>query len=329
MLWIERYRPVTFDEIIGQDRATAFLRSFAERRSVPHLLIAGPSGSGRMSAVRCLAQALYADDAGENLTVIASGDLFGEGRTYLEEDERFSHLYRREESLLSNVKRIVRTYAMIRPLNAEYRMMVFLEADVLPAEMQQALRRTMERSSKTCRFVFVTARQSGIITPIASRCFPVTFRPIPIDQMIDHLEGILAREGAVPLPEDDLAMIATASRGDMRRAIMLLELSVRSGRPLRIDAYEQTSAGATACEVIEALEEGDLTQARHLAESLIIDGGLSGREVLLELRKAVRRRWNDPKIAIALATADARLAGGAGEFVQIGALLAGIAEGCR
>lgn len=296
---------------------------------MPHLLIAGPSGSGRMSAVHCLGRVLYGDHAGENTTVIASGDLFGEGRAYLEADERFSHLYRRDESLLANVKRIVRTYAAIRPFDAEFKMLVFLEADALPGEMQQALRRTMERSSKTCRFVFITARQSAILPPIASRCFPVIFRPLSVDQVITHLEKILENEGAAPVPEDDLAMIATASRGDLRRAIMLLELTVRSERPLQIDAYEQTEAGATASEVMAAIDGGDLLEAQRLADSMMIDGGLSGREVLHELRKAVRRRMNDPRIAITLAATDARLAEGAGEYVQIAALLAAMMEGCR
>ncbi len=329
MLWIERYRPGTFDELIGQDRATAFLRSFAERRSMPHLLIAGPSGSGRMSAVHCLGKALYGDQAEENTTIIASGDLFGEGRAYLEADERFSHLYRKDESLLANVKRIIRTYAAIQPFNAEFKMMVFLEADTLPMEMQQALRRTMERSSRTCRFVFITARQSGMLPPITSRCFPVIFRPLSVDLVIAHLGRILEMEGAASVPEDDVAMIATASRGDLRRAIMLLELTIRSEQPLQLNAYEQTEAGATAREVMEAIDAGDLSEAQRLAELMMIHGGLSGREVLYELRKAVRRRRNDPGIAIALAATDARLAEGAGEYIQIGALLAGMLEVCR
>ncbi len=329
MLWIERYRPGNFCDIIGQERAAAFLGSFAEQRSLPHLLITGPSGSGRMSAVRCLARALYGDHADENTTVIASGDLFSEGRGYLEADERFAHLYHKDESVLTNVKRIVRTYASIRPFDAEFKLMVFIEADALPGEMQQALRRTMERYSRTCRFIFVTSRPSGIMPPIASRCLPIAFHPLSTGLIVPHLRQILAAEGAAPIAEDDLAMIATASRGDLRRAIMLLELTIRSGAPLVLDAYERTGSERTAAEILGAAREGDLAEAQRLAEALMIDGGLSGRELLYELRKAVRREFNDPRIAVALAETDARLSQGAGEFVQIGAFLSQIMEGCR
>lgn len=326
MLWIEKYCPATFCGITGQDRAVALLQSAAERRTLPHLLLTGPAGSGRMCAVRCLAAELYGEHADENTTVIASGDLFTEGRAYLEADERFAHLYRKDESVLSNVKRIVRTYAAIRPLDAEFKLMVFSEADAMPAEMQQALRRTMERYSRTCRFIFITARQSAILPAISSRCLPVVFRPLLTEAVTGLLCEILAAEGAGPVSDDDLGLIAVAARGDVRRAIMLLEIAVRSGTP---PAFDETGAERGARAVLDAVGEGDMAGAQRIAESLMIDDGLSGRELLLELRKAARRGANDPDLAIALAETDVGLAGGASEFVQVGALLARLSEACR
>ena len=329
MLWIEKYRPAAFCGIVGQDRPVALLESAAERGTVPHLLLAGPSGSGRMCAVRCLAAALYGEHAEENTTVIATGDLFAEGRAYLEADERFTHLYRKDESVLSNVKRIVRTYAGIRPLDAEFKLMVFTEADAMPAEMQQALRRTMERYSRTCRFVLVTARQSAIIPAIASRCLPVVFRPLSTEAVTGILAEIVKAEGVETVSEDDLGMIAVAARGDVRRAIMLLEVAARSGGSIAYGKFEVSGAERGAREVLEALGDGDLAGAQRTAESLMIDDGLTGRELLLEIRKATKRELHDTEIAIAIAEADAEIAGGASEFVQVGALIARLAEACR
>ncbi len=282
-----------------------------------------------MCAVRSLAAALYGEHADENTTVIATGDLFAEGRAYLENDERFTHLYRKDESVLSNVKRIVRTYAAIRPLDAEFKLMVFSEADAMPVEMQQALRRTMERYSRTCRFIFITARQSAIIPAISSRCLPVVFRPLPAEAVVGILRDILAAENTTPLPDEELEMIAAAAHGDVRRAIMLLEIAATSGAPIAFGEFEVTGAEHGARAVLDAVAGGEMAEAQRTAESLLIDDGLSGRELLLELRKAARRDRNDPELAIALAETDAEIAGGASEFIQMGALLARLAEACR
>lgn len=305
------------------------MESAARRRELPHLLLAGPPGSGRMCSVRCLASALYGEHADENTTVIATGDLFAEGRTYLENDERFAHLYRKDESVLSNVKRIIRTYASIRPLDAEFKLMVFSEADAMPAGMQQALRRTMERYSRTCRFILVTARQSSIIPAIASRCLPVVFRPLPTDTVTGILSGILATEGVDSLPDEEVGMIAAAAHGDLRRAITLLQIAVTTGAPVALDEFEVNGAERSARSVLEAVADGDMAEAQRVAEGLLITEGLTGRELLLELRKAARRDRNEPSLAIALAETDAVLAGGTSEFVQIGALLARLGEVCR
>jgi replication factor C small subunit len=124
-------------------------------------------------------------------------------------------------------------------------------------------------------------------------------------------------------------MIAAAALGGLRRAIMLLEIAAMSGAPIAFDAFEVTGAERGARAVLDAIGEGEMADAQRTAESLLIDDGLSGRELLLELRKAARRGENDPALAIALAETDAELAGGASEFIQIGALLARLAEACR
>ena len=86
---------------------------------------------------------------------------------------------------------------------------------------------------------------------------------------------------------------------------MLLEIAATSGTPIAFDEFEVTGAEHGARAVLAALGEGDLGNAQRTAESLLIDDGLSGRELLLELRKAARRGENDPSLAIALAETDA------------------------
>jgi replication factor C small subunit len=325
MLWSEVYRPKRCDEIIGQDEVVGTIVSFADARSVPHMLISGPHGTGKTSAVNCLAQRLYGETWEANTTVFSAADLLGKGRSALETDERFAQLYRKDQSLIVNFKRIVKWYASMRPLDADFKLMVVEDAGSLTFEAQQALRRTMERYSATCRFIFVTTRPSAIIPAIASRCLPLFFAPLESGVVRARLEEILAAEGAA-LPDDDLDLIICAAEGDLRRAIMYAQIAAGSGGDLDLADVSRSETANIAASAFDAIRAGNFDAARKIAESLMIEYGLSAREVVGELRQVIRREYNHPALAVALADADRRLNDNANDFVQINALLARIAR---
>jgi len=191
MLWIEKYRPQALGEVVGQEPVVRHLHRFAAERSVPHLLVTGPHGTGKSAAIGCLAQALYGDGWEGNTTVLDSTDIFLQGKSSLAADERFAHLFRKDEGLAANFKRIVRWYASMRPLEAEFKLFVLEGAHSLPHEIQQSLRRTLERYSATCRFILCTTNQSAIIPAISSRCLPLTFSSVDGPAILRTLMGIL------------------------------------------------------------------------------------------------------------------------------------------
>jgi len=329
MLWSEVYRPKGCEDIIGQDEVVRYLVSFAESGSVPHMLISGPHGTGKTVAVECLAKRLYTGNWEANVSTFSAADLLGRGRSALEADERFSHIYRKDQSLIVNFKYIVKWYASMRPLDAPFKLMVFEDAHDLTFEAQQALRRTMERYSATCRFIFITTRPSAIIPAIASRCLPLFFAPIESGIIRARLEEILAAEAAT-LPADDLDLIVHAAQGDLRRAIIYLQLAVGSGEDADLAEVlaevSRSETGNVAASAFDALRTGNFDAASRIAESLMIEYGLSAREVVHELRQVVRREYNHPALAVALADADHRLCHNANDFVQVNALLARIAR---
>lgn len=329
MLWSEVYRPKGCEDIIGQGAVIRYIVSFAESGSVPHMLISGPHGTGKTVAVECLAKRLYADAWEANVSTFSASSLLGRGRSALESDERFSHVYQRGQSLIVNFKYIVKWYASMRPLDAPFKLMVFEDAHALTFEAQQALRRTMERYSATCRFVFVTTRSSAIIPAIASRCLPLFFAPIESGLIRARLEEILAAESAT-LPDDDLELIVCAAQGDLRRAIIYLPLAVGSGEDANLAEIlaevSRSETGNVTESAFEALKVGNFDAASRIAESLMIEYGLSAREVVHELRRVIRREYNHPSLAIALADADHRLCHNANDFVQVNALLARITD---
>jgi replication factor C small subunit len=321
MLWIEKYRPSGLNEIAGQDPVMRKLSSFATSGTVPHLILTGPHGTGKTAAIECFAKALYRENWEMNTSVFQTADLFLQGKSYLEQEERYAHLYQKNQSLISNFKYIVKWYASLRPLDAEFKLMVFEDAHALTLEAQQALRRIMERTSTTCRFVFSTTSQSVLIPAITSRCLPLFFTPVGQHIMFRHLRGIREKEQAEKhaCSDDDLELIVQAAQGDMRRAILLLQIALDTGRCGDLFTIAQSETANVTASAIAALREGDVRSAIRRLESLMIDYGLSGGEVLAEIRTIAQREYNHPSLAVELADADYRMRHANNEFVQVGA----------
>ncbi len=326
MLWIEKYRPKSFGEISGQEQVISRLEHAASGENVPHLLLTGPSGTGKSVAAECLARRMYGDGWAENTTTIQASDLFEQGKKYLERNERYAHLYRREESLLTNFKNITRWYASIRPLDAEFRMLILEGASALPREAQQGLRRIMERFSRTCRFVYITTRPSAIIPAISSRCLPFFFSPLKPEVIEARLRSILSEEysGRYPLTDDDIELIVQAASGDMRKAVMLLQVSTGSEGDLV--RCSQTETGQIAQAVLQAVTSRDIPAAIRRIETLMIEYGLTSTEVLVEFRNAVRKEYHDPEVVSLLAETDYRILQCNNEYIQLNAMIARIAR---
>lgn len=321
MLWIETYRPLDFVDMVGQDDVRRHLRSFAERGVLPHLLLTGPHGTGKSVSVECFARLLYGEGYRENLTVLNVPVLFAQGKQYLEEEPQFAHLFRRDESLLVNIKRIVKWYASMQPLSAPFKMVVFEGAEALTRDLQQALRRIMERYSATCRFVYMTRYASALIPAVTSRCLPLFFSPLDRDQILSHLTFILGQED-VSVGDDGLALIVEASRGDLRRAIMLLEVVATGEGEIDPADLEQSETGALADSCTGSICNCDHPGAVKAMESMVIDHGLTGREVARELRRALMREYPHPRLVAMLAETDHRLGHASSDLLQLNAFAA-------
>jgi replication factor C small subunit len=328
MLWTEKYRPCTFSEILGQEPVVQHLSSFAASGTLPHLILTGPHGTGKSAAVGCLAGALYHDNGELNTSVFPVSDLFSQGKSFLEQDERFTHIYQKNLSLIANFKYILKWYASLRPLDAEFKLMVFEDAHALTRDAQQALRRIMERTSTTCRFVFTTTNPSAIIPAISSRCLPLFFAPVRQEIVLAHLMDIRVKEsaGSPGCTDDDLDLIVQASAGDLRRAVLLLQAALQSGKCEDLLTHTSSENATIALQALNALRDGDVRGAVRRLESLMIDYGLSGSEVLYEARTIVQREYNHPSLAIALADAEYRLMHANNEYVQLGAFATGIRD---
>jgi replication factor C small subunit len=312
-VWVEKYRPRSLSEMVGQASILPLLSAYAAKRSMPHLLFSGPPGTGKTTAALALAH-----------------DLFGE-----EWRDNFLELNASDERGIETVRTTIKGYARTAPIGGVGFKLLFLdEADNLTAEAQASLRRLMERYSGACRFILSCNYSSRIIEPIQSRCAVFRFRALSAEEMQRKLERIAAAEKKTVEPEAFRAILAAAD-GDLRRAENLLQLAATYADPVTEATVRETATVPLRSEVeglLRAAAGGNFVQARDRLLDIFVSRGASGEEVLRaihsylpEVPESLFSAADKVDLIAYLGEVDFRLAEGATDRIQLEAVLAHIA----
>lgn len=211
--WVEKYRPRTIDEVSEQSEIVAVLKQCLEQGAdMPHLLFYGPPGTGKTSTIIAAARQLF-------------GDMY---------KDRMLELNASDDRGIQVIRDKVKTFAQLTASDRRpdgrpcppFKIVVLDEADSMTAPAQAALRRTIERETKTTRFCLICNYVSCIIDPLTSRCSKFRFKPLSHDVMLTRLQHICKEEGVKCVPQV-LARLVDASGGDMRRVITSLQSTAR------------------------------------------------------------------------------------------------------
>ncbi len=306
-MWSEKYRPATLAEMTNQTEIVGRLKRFAETKTMPHCLFAGPPGSGKTTAALCLAH-----------------DLFGERFM-----DAFMELNASDARGIDVIRTTVKEFARIATISeVPFKILVLDEADNMTADAQHALRRTMERYTDTCRFILSCNYSGKIIEPIQSRCAIFRFVPLTGDDVAMYLKMIAEKEH-VHLDARGLHALTEASEGDLRRAVNTLQGAASAGKTVDEKTVYEIVGKAKPGDVQDLLEfatKGDFIKARERLRSMLIQQGLSGKDILRQIHSEVLRMPITEKHKIELVDTigeiDYRLVQGADEEVQLSSLLA-------
>jgi replication factor C small subunit len=325
--WVEKYRPRSFEEILGQPVVKVQLQQVVDTKNLPNLLFFGPPGTGKSSAAEVVARELFGDAWEGNFTELNASDIFEQGRKYLEASRSLARFYDERKGVLDNFKLIMNRLAGIAPLGAPYRILFINEAESLTRDAQQALRRIIERYNKTCKFILATARPSQIIIPVRSRCLPLHFTQLPADTMLDFLRRIATEEGHA-LSNECSRSIMGLSEGNLRTALTLLQLVAddsSEAHPLDLSVLAERVHPQGVSELLQLALQNDAPNARRVLDRLLLETGLSGGEIIAQMRIQARNMSLTEKalanLLIVLGNAEYALLDALNERIQLEALI--------
>ncbi len=310
--WVEKYRPQKLAQVVGQGNITSRLESYVSSRNLPNMMFAGPAGIGKTTSAVALAKELFGPDFERNFLELNASDDRG----------------------IDVVRNTIKEFARTLAFNADFKIIFLDESDALTADAQQALRRTMEKYTKTCRFVLSCNYSSRIIEPIQSRCVVFRFKPLQSKDLENQLKHIAEQE-KLSVEAKAYEALIYVSEGDLRKAVNTLQACAALEKKITEDVVYNVANRAKPKEIKALLEksfQGKFMEARTQLDALMNEHGLSGEDIIAQLHRELLD-WPenevDSKTKIMLIDKigeyDFRMVEGANERIQLEALIANIA----
>jgi len=311
-MWAEKYRPKRLSDMVDQKEIVERLKSFVKSKNVPHCIFAGPPGTGKTTAALCLARDFYGESYREHLMELNASDERG----------------------IDVVRETVKTFARSRSIGEiPFKILILDEADNMTSDAQQALRRTMERYTETCRFIMCANYSGKIIEPIQSRCAPFRFTFLPREEHDNYIKHIADRENVQLLPDGAEAIFEVCG-GDLRKAINTLQSAASVNKPVDAKLVYSITGRASPADVKKMLTtaiKGDFLGARKQLRDMIQKYGVAGSDIIRQIHTEIFKAAEIPepwkiKLADIAGEIDYRLVEGSDEEVQLSALLARLVE---
>ena len=271
MRLVEKYRPRSLDEIVGQDENILSIKKVLSRKALPHFLFIGPPGTGKTSAAICMARAKWGD--------------------------QWRHHFR--EYNASDVRGIDDVRTCFKPISKHRgeRFILLDEADRMTIDAQHAMRRVLENTPST---IFIWSGNQGwkIIDAIKSRCAIYRFRRLSDEAIARRLLQVIRAEGIkVDLKNPDirkgLTLLVSDSRGDMRWALNTLEKLIGENKDIAVESVLMLRRPQLAVDAMMMALAGDFQSGKELLEDAFITSGFSHEEIIEELYAGLEKVENE------------------------------------
>ncbi|CED82898.1 p-loop containing nucleoside triphosphate hydrolase protein [Phaffia rhodozyma] len=304
--WVEKYRPVTLDDVVSHQSITSTIEKFIEKQRLPHLLFYGPPGTGKTSTILAVARRIYGQTFRKNILELNASDDRG----------------------IDVVREQIKNFASTRTLYSKgFKLIILDEADMMTNAAQAALRRVIEQYTKNVRFCIICNYVNKITPAIQSRCTRFRFSPLPMPEVEKRIK-VVVEEEKVNLDPSGLTALLKLSKGDMRRALNVLQACHAA-----FDVVDETAVYACTGtphpedvrRIIESMMTAEFTTSYQFVQALKADKGLALQDLVIGAYEFISSLELSPPAMVylldQLASTEHRLSLGGSEKIQLTGLL--------
>ncbi len=307
-----KYRPASFEALLGQDTIARTLRNSIQRGQLAHAyLFCGPRGVGKTTTARIFAKMINCSNPGADMEPCGECESclsFAEGRSYC-----IHELDAASNNGVEDIKGLI-DQVRIPPQVGRYSVFIIDEVHMLSTQAFNAFLKTLEEPPAHAIFILATTEKHKILPTILSRCQTYDFNRISIEDMVLNLKGIAAKEN-INIDEESLHLIARKADGAMRDALTIFDQTVAfCGNEIRredvvrnlnildyehcfalVDAFLEGNYAAALLKFDELLSKG--FNALHFVSAIsdhlrnLLVSRTAGLEALLDLPASLKKNY--------------------------------------
>lgn len=312
--WVEKYRPTNFDEIVSQNVAINNLKKFVKTNNMPHMIFTGPAGTGKTSTALIIAKSkIKKEDYFQNVLELNASDTV------------------RMDYVRNVIKEFVNQSMIVSKETLKF--IILDEADNIPTQVQQSLRRIIEKASDNVKFILMCNYINRIIDPIVSRCAVFRFVSLSKEKIVERLKFITKQE-KITIPQNDMddfySTLFFISGGDLRKAINTLQMSVSLELIENLEINEILKISGfldkqTLDKLVDAIKTADFKKTTAIISTV---ENLDSRNFVRQIMDVIADLDIDSPKLIPLTAfigdIDYKISQGADQYIQITAMLAEI-----
>ncbi|GAM28959.1 hypothetical protein SAMD00019534_121350, partial [Acytostelium subglobosum LB1] len=307
--WVEKYRPKDINDLISHDDIISTINKLIQKNALPHLLFYGPPGTGKTSTIQAIARKLYGDSYSRMVLELNASDDRG----------------------IDVVREQIKSFASSMMFsNHPYKLIILDEADSMTSAAQTALRRVIEKYTRTTRFCMICNYVVKILPALQSRCTRFRFNPLNNVMILKRMQEIVGQE-ELNIDLDALKSIVVLSEGDMRKCLNVLQsasMACDSGQAISKDLIYKCTGQPQPADVktiVGHLFNSDYATAYQSIVTIKTEKGLSLTDILKEVHSLIHKMELDNKVMMdvvnQMSDIEYNLSFGASEKLQLGSLV--------